>query len=225
MVENTVVLRPPRTGRTCVFGRVMGGFVERWLGIRICFSNGEYISVGDTAMFSLPTGGVCGAYAVAPLHVLHAVHRNTAMFLPPTGGVCGAYAIRPYTCYMPYIEIWTCFSNGVYISVGDTDMFSPPMGGVCGAYTVAPLHVLHAIHKNTVVFFERVTCYPSKYEHVFRTGNMFWLGIRKCFPNGVYISVRDTDMFSEPGTHDLSKYGRVFRIRRRRRRARGWRGG
>ena len=74
MVENTVVLRPPRRGRTYVFGRVMGGFVERWLGVRICFSNGVYISVGDTAVFSPPAGGVCGAYAVAPLHVLHAIH-------------------------------------------------------------------------------------------------------------------------------------------------------
>ena len=83
MVENTVVLQPPRKGRTCVFGHVIGGFVERWLGVRICFPNRVYISVGDTDMFSLPAGGVCRAYAVASLHALHAIHENTAMFSEP----------------------------------------------------------------------------------------------------------------------------------------------
>ena len=99
MVGNTVVLRPPRTGRTCVFGRVMGGFVERWLEVRICFSNGVYVSVGDTDMFSPPTGGVCGAYAVAPL--------------PP--GICHTlnygYVFR--TGYASYIKIRTPLPNPV----------------------------------------------------------------------------------------------------------------
>ena len=71
----------------------------------------------------------------------------------------------------------------------------------------------------------RVICRTSKYEYVFRTGYMFRLGIRPCFPNPVHVIHRNTDVFSERGTHDPSKYGRVFRIRRRRRRARGWRGG
>ena len=65
--------------------------------IRIRFSNGVYIPVGDTDMFS-----------------------------PPMGGVCGAYAIRPYTRYTSSIEIRPCFSNGVYVSVRNTDMFSVP---------------------------------------------------------------------------------------------------
>ena len=49
------------------------------------------------------------------------------------------------------------------------------------------------------------------YGCVFRTGYMFRLGIRTCFPNGVYVSVRDTDMFSELDTRYPSKYERVFR--------------
>ena len=143
MVENTVVLRPPRKGRTCVFGHVMGGFVERWLGIRICFSNGVYVSVGDTAMFSPPTGGVRGAYAIRPYtrympyieirkcfsNRVYILVGDTDMFSPPMGGVCGAYSMRPYTRYMPYMKIRTCFSNGEYVLVGGTDMFSEQ--GVC----------------------------------------------------------------------------------------------
>ena len=107
---------------------------------------------------------------------------DTDMFSPPMGGVCGSYAIRPYTCYMPYIEIRPCFSNGVYIPVGDTGMFSPPAGGVCGAYSIRPY-----------------------------TRYMPYIKIRIRFPNRLYVSVRDTDMFSEPGTRYPSKYGRVFR--------------
>ena len=96
--------------------------------------------VRDTAMFSPPTGGVCGAYAIRPYTCYmpyikirkrfsnreYVLVRDTGMFSPPMGGVCGAYSIRPYTRYMPYIEIWSCFSNGVYISVGDTAVFSEP---------------------------------------------------------------------------------------------------
>ena len=36
------------------------------------------------------------------------------------------------------------------------------------------------------------------YGHVFRTGDIFWLGIRTCFSKGVYIPVGDTDVFSPP---------------------------
>ena len=57
-----------------------------YMKIRACFSNGEYVLVGGTAMFSPSTGGVCGAYAVAPLHVLHVIHRNTNVFFEP--GIC-----------------------------------------------------------------------------------------------------------------------------------------
>ena len=83
---------------------------------------------------------------------------NTDMFSPPMGGVRGAYAIRPYTCYMPYIKMRPCFSNGVYVSIGDTNVFS-----------------------------EGDTRDPSKYGHVSRTGYMFRLGIRICFPNPVHV--------------------------------------
>ena len=92
------------------------------------------------------------------------------MFSPPMGGVHGAYAIRPYTCYMPYIKIRPCFSNGVYVSVRDTNVFSEPD-----------------------------TRYPSKYERVFRTGYMFRLGIRICFPNRIHVTHRNTNVFSESG--------------------------
>ena len=132
-----------------------GGFWGRRLEIRICFSNGVYIPVGDTGMFS-----------------------------PPAGGVCGAYAIRPYTCYMPYIKIRIRFSNGVYIPVGDTDMFSPPAGGVCGAYAIRPYtcytsyikirpcfpNRIRFTHRNSDMFSEPGTRYPSKYGRVFRRG-------------------------------------------------------
>ena len=72
------------------------GYIFR-LGIRPCFPNRVYISVGDTVMFS-----------------------------PPAGGVCRAYSIRPYTRYMPYIKIRIRFPNRVYVSVRDTEMFFEP---------------------------------------------------------------------------------------------------
>ena len=50
-----------------------------------------------------------------------------------------------------------------------------------------------------------------EYSQVFRMGCTFRLGIWICFPNRVYVSVRDTDVFSEPGTRYPSKYGNVFR--------------
>ena len=123
----------------------------------------------------------------------------------------GRMLLRPYTCYMPYMKIRPCFPNRGYIPVGDTDMFSPHAGGACGAYAVAPLHVLHAIHKNTDMFFERGTRYPSKYVNVFRTGYALSIKIRTCFPNPVHVVHQNTDVFSEPDTHYPSKYERVFR--------------
>ena len=62
------------------------------------------------------------------------------------------------------------FPNGEYISVGDTDMFSEPD-----------------------------TCHPSRYGHVFRTGDIFRLGIRTCFPNRVCVTHQNTNVFSESG--------------------------
>ena len=81
--------------------------------------------------------------------------------------------------------------------------------GVCNT----PLHVLHAIHRNTAVFFERGTRYPSKYERVSRTGCTLRIEIRKCFSNRTCVTHRNTAVFSEPGTRYPSKYGRVFRTR------------
>ena len=170
MVENTVVLRPPRTGRTCIFGHVMDVFVERWLGIRTCFSNRVYVLVGDTDMFS-----------------------------PPAGGVCGAYAIRPYTRYMPYMKIRLCFPNRVHISVGDTAMFSLPMGGVCGAYAIRPYtcympyikirirfpNWVYVSIRDTAMFFERGICFGWGYGYVFRIRYTLPIKIRPCFPNQV----------------------------------------
>ena len=150
------------------YGRVFRTRYALRIKIRKRFSNGVYVSVGDTAMFS-----------------------------PSKGGVCGAYSIRPYTCYTSYIEIRTCFSNWEYISVRDTDMFSPPMGGVCGAYSIRPYtcympyikirkrfpNRIHVIHRNTNTFSKSDIRYPSKYGNVFRTGHTLSIEIRPCFPN------------------------------------------
>ena len=124
MVENTVVLRPPRKGRTYVFGRVVGGFVKRWLGIRICFRHLWAAFVGR--MLLRPYTCYMPYMKIRPCfpNRVHISVGDTAMFSLPMGGVCGAYAIRPYTCYMPYIEIRSCYSNWEYISVRDTDIFS-----------------------------------------------------------------------------------------------------
>ena len=45
----------------------------------------------------------------------------------------------------------------------------------------------------------RVTCRTSKYEYVFRTGYIFRLGIRACFPNPIHVIHRNTNVFSELG--------------------------
>ena len=135
------------------------------------------------------------------------------MFSPPAGGVHGAYAIRPYTCYMPYIKIRPCFSNGGYVSVRDTDMFFEPdtrypskYGHVFRTRYTSSIEMricfpkgIHVIHQNTAVFSEPDTRYPSKYERVFRTGYMFRLGIRICFPNRIHVTHRNTNVFSELG--------------------------
>ena len=138
---------------------------------------------------------------------------DTDMFSPPTGGVREAYAIRPYMRYMPYIKIRIRFPNGVHISVGDTAMFFEwgicfgweyghvfathgwRLWGVCNT----PLHVLHVIHRNTNVFFERGTRYPSKYECVSRTGCTLRIEIRKCFSNRTCVTHQNTAVFFEPG--------------------------
>ncbi len=168
MVENTVVLRPPRKGCIYVFGRVMGGFVERWLGVRICFSNRVYILVRDTDMLSPPMDGVCGAYAVAPLHALHAIHENTDMFSEP----------------------------GIYFGWGYGHVFAIHGWRLWGVCCCAPTPV---------------TRHKSKYGRVFRTGYMFRLGIRICFPNRVHVIHRNTNVFSEHGTRYALKCRRVFR--------------
>lgn len=51
------------------------------------------------------------------------------------------------------------------------------------------------------------------YGRVFRTGNMFRLGIRKHFSNRLHVIHQNTVVFSEPGTRYPSKYERVFRTR------------
>ena len=82
----------------------------------------------------------------------------------------GRMLLRPYTRYMPYIEIRICFSNGVYISVGDTDMF-----------------------------FERDIYFGLKFGRVFRTGYMLPIEIRPCFSYPVHVIHQNTAVFSELG--------------------------
>ena len=137
------------------------------------------------------------------------------------------------------LGIWICFPNREYVSVGDTDVFSeggtrypPKYEYVFRTGYIFRLGIRACFRHLRVAFVgrmqyapTRVTCRTSKYEYVFRIGYMFRLGIRPCFPNRVHVIHQNTAVFSEPGTRYPSKYGRVFRIRRRRRRARGWRGG
>ena len=110
---------------------------------------------GCRGVFNTPHRRPCGSeWRSCYGWFLGATVRDTDMFSPPMGGVCGAYAIRPYTCYMPYIEIRPCFSNGV-----------------------------HVIHRNTNVFPVPGAHYASKYGNVFRTGHALPIEIRPCFPN------------------------------------------
>ena len=125
----------------------------------------------------------------------------------------GRMLLRPYTCYMPYIEIWTCFPNGVYVSVGDTDMFSPPMGGVHGAYAVAPLHALHAIHRNTEMFFERGICFGWGYGHVFATYGWRLWGVFNTPLHVLHAVHQNTETFFKRGIYFGWGYGRVISIK------------
>ena len=49
------------------------------------------------------------------------------------------------------------------------------------------------------MFSEPGTCYPSKYERVFRTGYTLSIKIRPCFPKGIHVTQRNTAVFSELG--------------------------
>ena len=145
----------------------LGGW---WLGIRPCFSNGVYVSVRDTDMFSPPAGGVCGAYAVAPLHVLHAVHENTVMLFE--SGICFGWGYgRVFATYG--WRLWGVFNT--------------------------PLHLLHVIHRNTEMFSESDTHHPPKYERVFRTRYTLSIKIRKRFPNWIRVIHRNAGVFFELG--------------------------
>ena len=86
------------------------------------------------------------------------------------GGDGWKYGYVFRTRYALSIEIRPCFSNGVYVSVRDTDMFSEPD-----------------------------TRYPSKYGRVFRTRHMLSIEIRTCFPKGIHVTHRNTNVFSELG--------------------------
>lgn len=91
-------------------------------------------------------------------------------FRHPWVALVGRMLLRPYTCYMPYIKIRSCYSNWEYISVRDTEMF-----------------------------FEPGMRYASKYECVFRTGRTLSIKIRTCFPNWSQTIHRNTAVFSELG--------------------------
>jgi len=184
MVENTVVLRPPRTGRTCVFGRVMSGFWGRRLGIWICFPNRVYISVGGTAVFFEP--GIYFGWGYGHVFATYGWRLWGVCCCAPTHVTChkSKYGYVFRTGYTLPIEIRKCFPNRI-----------------------------HIIHQNTNVFSEPGTRYPSKYECVFRTGHKRSIEIRPCFPNRIHIIHQNTNVFSKLGTNDPSKYGRVFRIR------------
>ena len=106
---------------------------------------------------------------------------DTDMFFEPNMRYPSKYERVFRIRYTLSIEIRTCFSNGEYVSVRNTDVFSPPAGGVRGAYAIRPY-----------------------------TRYMPYIKIRIRFPNGEYVSIRDTAVFSKPGTRHPSKYKCVF---------------
>ena len=57
----------------------------------------------------------------------------------------------------------------------------------------------------------RVTCHTSKYEYVFRTGYMFWLGIRICFRHPWVAFVGRIQYAPTRVTCRTLKYGHVIR--------------
>ena len=79
--------------------------------------------------------------------------------------------------------------------------------GVCNT----PLHVLHAIHRNTNVFPVPGAHYALKYGNVFRTRYTLSIEIRICFPNPVHVIHQNMETFSEGDTRYPPKYGHVFR--------------
>ena len=126
-------------------------------------------------------------------------------------GCRGATAYAPQTA--PWgrmmVMLWDVWGDGgwEYGHVFATNGWR--LWGVCNT----PLHVLHAIHRNTAVFSEPGTRYPSKYERVSRTGCTLRIEIRKRFSNRVHVTHRNTAMFSGRDTRYPSKYRRVFRTR------------
>ena len=167
---------------SCLDGRVTGCSGVLWLEIRSCYGHrGRAAPVYSVVLWVILLddgwgyGHVFRTGNMFRLGIRPRFRHLRVAFV-------GRMLLRPYTCYMPYIEIRSCFPNRGYVSVGDTAVFSPPTGGVCGAYSIRPY-----------------TCYMPPIE------------IRTRFPNRGYISVGDTEMFSEPGTRYPSKYEGVFR--------------
>ena len=58
---------------------------------------------------------------------------------------------------------------------------------------------IHIIHRNTNVFSEPDTRYPSKYGNVFRTGYALSIEMRMYFPKGIHVIHQNTAVFSELG--------------------------
>ena len=134
-------------------GRVMGGFVERWLGIRTCFRHQWVAFVGR--MQYAPTRVTC----------------HTSKY---------GRAFR--TGYTLSIEIRTCFPYRVHITHRNTEMFFEPdmrypskYGRVFRTGCMFRLGIrpcfpkgIHVIYQNTTVFSEGDTRDPLKYGRVFR---------------------------------------------------------
>ena len=131
----------------------MGGFVERWLGIRTCFRHQWVAFVGR--MQYAPTRVTC----------------HTSKY---------GRAFR--TGYTLSIEIRTCFPYRVHITHRNTEMFFEPdmrypskYGRVFRTGCMFRLGIrpcfpkgIHVIYQNTTVFSEGDTRDPLKYGRVFR---------------------------------------------------------
>ena len=159
---------------SCLDGRVTGSRGGKWLKIRSCYGHcGRAAPMYSVMLWVVLLDDGWGyGYVFRTGYIFRLGIRPCFRHLRVA--FVRRMLLRPYTRYMPYMKIRPCFSNGVYVSVGDTAMFFEP--GICfgwgygyvfatygwrlwGVFNT-PLHVLHTIHRNTNVFSKPDIRYP-----------------------------------------------------------------
>ena len=95
--------------------------MKRYADVPFC-SNPIKTRIIYIKRFPIPTGIVCGAYAIRPYTGTKMLCDNSLFSIPPYI-VCGAYTIRPY----PDTKM-----------LCDDSFFLIPTGIVCGAYAIRP---------------------------------------------------------------------------------------